>query len=190
MEHCKAGDLDLKYLYDGSDGVGAGDSMFWEWRYVHQQIGIKTDDLHKWLPRQKGNVLRMLTDYQVDHSQWQYSPGVAKQAGQHREHMLGTRALITVLIYCATLCQQTANVNVAAWHMIKKMIGLASATVPTKALTLVLLTATLSSLCFSVTTIVNPQGILEASLEDMFQSSRPYIRNLNNVAFRAKGLEF
>ena len=173
MVHGKADDLGMKYLYDGTQGLG--DSLHWEWRYVHDELELKPKELHKFLPRLKAPACSFMSDLQVDPAGWEYSHGTSKAEGQHKEHMFSTRAFITMLIFMLCRTQQTRPLaRQKAWELLRKMIAMAIAAIPTRAMLIVLLTAGAGVAC-SVSAAVGLSGHLTASLEPVLDSARPEI---------------
>lgn len=63
--------------------------------------------------------------HQVCPEQWKYSSKASKAKGQIKEHLIGTQALLIMLIYVATLTQQSPDCNTNAMLLLQKCVVLA-----------------------------------------------------------------
>lgn len=86
---------------------GWGNKVLWEWRYVHDAVGIKVPPW-KFLGKALPDLARMCEEHVVPTVQIAYSSGRTKQLDGPREHCLGSAAMLLLLVVVATTRQMAA----------------------------------------------------------------------------------
>lgn len=69
------------------------------------------------------NFKDVLSEHAVCSSQWQYSKGLKKEHNQHREHCIGSKALLLMLMSLCWTSQQAGDVKKNALKVLNGLVG-------------------------------------------------------------------
>ena len=104
-----------------SQGKDLGDAVHWEWRCLHDDLGMRKEPW-EWLRTMQGSVHDLLAEHSVPQTQFCRSAGVQKAEGQHAEHTVGSRCMLHLLCKIALMKQPKPKTRRAAWDIASAIV--------------------------------------------------------------------